>query len=177
MMDTIETDRLILRPWTANDLNDVYEGLNDYDVAKNLTVPYPYTKECAESFIKTRMEKPNTIEKSYLAIVEKSSGRVIGGTTIEFRDGIARGGIWLNKKYHGRGYGSETMHARAVYCFDTLKVDHLENGFLEGNETSRRMQEKLGYKLTGELSTQNCPARGGITKEIRTILTRENFVR
>ena len=40
----ITTERLILRPYKSSDINDLVEGLNDFETAKNLTVPYPYTK-------------------------------------------------------------------------------------------------------------------------------------
>ena len=32
----IETERLILREWTLNDVNDMVEGLNDFDTAKKV---------------------------------------------------------------------------------------------------------------------------------------------
>ncbi len=46
----IETDRLILRQWKLDDVNDVVEGLNNLNVTKWLAqVPYPYTEEDAKS--------------------------------------------------------------------------------------------------------------------------------
>ena len=41
----IETERLILREWKISDIDDMVEGLNDFDTAKNLTVPFPYLEE------------------------------------------------------------------------------------------------------------------------------------
>ena len=40
----IETERLILREWKISDIDDMVEGLNDFDTAKNLTVPF-HTKQ------------------------------------------------------------------------------------------------------------------------------------
>lgn len=178
MKNIIKSERLILRPWKLDDLQANVDGLNEYDVAKNLTTSFPYTLENAQNFINSRIENPNTREKSYFAIVEKSSGKVIGGTNIEITEkALAKGGIWLNKNFHGKGYGTEAMCARIKYCFDKLNVDYLENGFLEGNEISWRMQKKLGYKLTGEKSELNCPARGGLATEIKTKLTKEDFLK
>lgn len=178
MKNKIETERLILRPWELNDIDTLCEGLNNFDVAKFLTIPFPYTIEYAKSFISKRIENPNTNQNSYFAIVEKTSGKVIGGTNISLdENNIATGGIWLNANYHGHGYGTEAMRGRAVYCFDQLKAVCLINGFLEGNEISYKMQKKLGYKKTGEIGERNCPARGGKTKEIKTMLKKEDFIR
>ena len=66
---------------------------------------------------------------------------------------------------------------RAEYCFDVLKAKYLVNGFFAGNEASWKMQEKIGYKLRGGEVENNCPARGGKTIEIKTVLLKEKFIR
>ena len=47
----IETERLILREWTMDDASDMVEGLNNFNIAKNLTTPFPYDNEMTEDFI------------------------------------------------------------------------------------------------------------------------------
>jgi ribosomal-protein-alanine N-acetyltransferase len=48
----LETKRLILREWDENDIDDLVDGLNNFEVSKWLVyVPYPYTKENAESWV------------------------------------------------------------------------------------------------------------------------------
>lgn len=174
----IETERLILRPWEINDAEAICEGLNNFDVAKFLTVPFPYTIEDAKNFINTRIANPNTRQKSYFAIVIKNSGKVIGGTNICMDEKyVATGGIWLNAKYHGHGYGTEAMKGRANYCFNKLKAVCLSNGYLEGNEVSYKMQKKLGYVTTGVIAERDCPARGKKTKEIKTMLLKKDFIK
>lgn len=92
----IETERLIMRPYKLKDVDDIVEGLNDFDTAKNLTTPYPYTKENAKEFL--NFVKQN--KKDYfLAIVLKDSDKLIGGTSIEFKDNKVKGGIWISKKH------------------------------------------------------------------------------
>ena len=44
----IETDRLIIRRWNLDDVDDCVSGLNNLNVSKWLAqVPYPYTKDDA----------------------------------------------------------------------------------------------------------------------------------
>lgn len=73
----IETERLILRQYKLEDVNDVVEGLNNLNVTKWLQgAPYPYTIKDAEYFINKSIN-----EKLYnFAIVLKSENKVIGGT-------------------------------------------------------------------------------------------------
>ena len=85
----IETDRLILRQYKLEDVNDIVEGLNNLNVTKWLQgAPYPYTKEDALYFINKSIDN-----KLYnFAIVLKSENKVIGGTqltNIDLHNGTA----------------------------------------------------------------------------------------
>ena len=142
----IETERLVLRAFKLTDADDIIEGLNNLNVSKWLAfVPYPYTKEDAIKYIEDSIDN-----KLYnFAIVLKSENRVIGSTqlsNISKIHGTAGGGIWINEKYHGNGYGTEAWGARIRYAFNELGLRRLENGYFEGNESSFKMQEKFGYK-------------------------------
>ena len=149
----LETSRLILREWTLDDIQDLTEGLNNIEVSKWLVlVPYPYAQEDAKNFIGRCMH--STGNNSYeFAIELKSEKKVIGGTgisAINRQHGTARGGIWLNSNYHGQGYGSEAFSKRIEFAFNELGLRRLENGYLEGNQASFKMQEKFGYVLEGK---------------------------
>ena len=145
----IETDRLILRKWKLDDVNDVVEGLNNLNVTKWLAqVPYPYTEDDAKKFITKCIEK----NLYNFAIVLKENNKVIGGTqltNISYVRGTAGGGIWLNEKYQGKGFGTEAFGARIKYAFEELGLRRLENGYLKGNERSHKMQLRFGYKDEG----------------------------
>ena len=140
----IETERLLMRPYKLKDVDDIVVGLNDFDTAKNLTVPFPYTKENAKEFLD--FVKQNK-KDYYLAIVLKDSDKLIGGTSIEFKDNKVKGGIWIGKKYQHQGFGTEVMKARAKYIFENLIFDKIENGYFDFNDNSWKMQQKLAMKL------------------------------
>ena len=113
----IETERLILRQWNFNDVNNIVEGLNNINVTKWLAgAPYPYTQNDAEYFINKTINE----DLYNFAIVLKSENKVIGGTqltNIDLANGTAGGGIWLNENYQGFGYGTEAFGARIKYAF------------------------------------------------------------
>lgn len=171
-MKYIETERLILREWTLDDVKDQVEGLNNFETAKNLTVPFPYTDKNSIEYISKHLK--NTKESYAFAVELKESGKVIGGTNLDIRNGVFHGGIWLNEKYTGKGYGTEIWIARCKFAFEFLKLNELENGYYEFNERSKHMQDKVGYKPFGK-STKFCPALNQNVLEILTKLTKTDF--
>jgi RimJ/RimL family protein N-acetyltransferase len=169
----IETERLLLRKWTATDIADLVDGLNNYNVSKNYPMPFPFTVKDAEAYVK-KVNAPES--KNYVfAIILKENGKVAGGCGIYYEEDINMG-IWLNEKYHGKGYGTEAFRRLAKFGFDELGIEEYINGFLEGNTASLQMQQKIGSKLANRLEERDCPARAGMTKEIKTVLRKEDLI-
>ena len=149
MIKSIETKRLLLRQWNINDIYDIVEGLNNINVSKWLAgAPFPYTIEDAKSFVQKTIDN----DLYNFAIILKKENKVIGGTqitNISYDNGTAGGGIWINEKYQGNGFGTEAFGARLKYAFKILGLRRLENGYFKGNEKSHQMQLKFGYKDEG----------------------------
>ena len=177
----INSKRIILRDWKDEDIMDLQNGLNNINVSKWLaSVPYPYTKQDAESFIAFSKQVGENLKNIMLAIVLKENNKVIGGTSIEninTKDGTAGGGIWINEKYQKNGYGIEAFSTRAKYCFEKLNLRRLENGYFKGNEKSKNMQHKLGYKDEGiRRKKYLCLATKEYVDEHVTGLLKEDFI-
>ena len=170
-----ETERLILREWSRNDNDDIIEGANNYNIGKWTSVPYPYTQEEADKFF-AKLPKKNSKEKFYFAVECKENKKVIGGASMATDErNIASGGLWVNEKFHGKGYGTELWRGVMEFCFNW--VDTIESGFLEGNEASWNMHKKIGFKLTGETREWNkCVARGVPVTEIRCVLHKKEYL-
>ena len=149
MIKSIGTKRLLLRQWNINDIYDIVEGLNNINVSKWLAgAPFPYTIEEAKSFVQKTIDN----DLYNFAIILKKENKVIGGTqitNISYDNGTAGGGIWINEKYQGNGFGTEAFGARIKYAFEILGLRRLENGYFKGNEKSHQMQLKFGYKDEG----------------------------
>lgn len=174
----IETERLILRQWNMNDIDDIVDGLNNINVTKWLAgAPFPYTTKDAEDFVKKTID--NNLYN--FAIVLKNENKVIGGTqltNISLANGTAGGGIWINEKYQGKGYGSEAWGARIKYAFEDLGLRRLENGYFKDNISSWKMQEKFGYKNEG-IRRQRfiSKATGKIEDEYITGLLKDEWIK
>ena len=149
----IETERLILRQYKLEDVNDIVEGLNNLNVTKWLQgAPYPYTEQDALHFINKSLDN-------------------------NLYNGTAGGGIWISEKYWGHGYGSEAFGARIKYAFEELGLRRLENGYFKDNEKSHKMQLKFGYKDEG-IRRQKFVSRGSgkIEDEYITGLLKDEWI-
>lgn len=179
----LETARLVLRAWTPADIPALIEGLNDLRVSRWLAfVPYPYTTEAAESWLAycTQLsEKRRERDQYEFAIELKSEQKVIGGvslTRVSRLHGTAGGGIWLNARYQGHGYGTEAFGEKIRFAFVDLHLRRLENGFFKGNEASFAMQQHFGYQLEGERrQAYRCMADGTLKDECITGLLKEEW--
>lgn len=151
----IETDRLILRPWQEDDVEDFYEYARVDGVGQRCGwLPH---QSIAESgmILKMFME-----EKKTFALELKENGKVIGSIGMEIRDadlGIAEElqgreiGYVLNKDYWGRGLMPEAVKAVIAYCFKELDFDWLICGHFTWNDQSRRVVEKCGFRYVKDV--------------------------
>jgi len=179
----LETERLIIRSWKVQVIDDLIEGLNNYNVSKWLAVvPFPYSKENAEQWIKYCLKNDIENNKSgYEFCIElKSNEKVIGGmsvSAISKLNGTGGGGIWISEKFHGKGYGSEAFAEKIRFSFEELGLRKLENGFFDGNESSKLLQEKFGYKIEGKRRKKYlCLADGKLKDEVITGLLKEELI-
>lgn len=179
----LETAHLVIRDWTPADIPELIEGLNDLSVSRWLAfVPHPYTKEAAESWISycTHLSEKGRDRDNYeFAIELKSEHKVIGGvslTRVSRLHGTAGGGIWLNARYQGRGYGTEAFGEKIRFAFMDLHLRRLENGFFKGNDASFALQQHFGYQLEGaRRQAYRCMADGTLKDEWITGLLKEEW--
>lgn len=182
IVDTrIETAHLTLRPWDDDDAEQLTHGLNDLDVARWLAfVPHPYSMSHAKDWIKRCQAisgeggRPTAYE---FAIELQPDRRVIGGVSLNKIDWNARtagGGIWIARGHQGSGYGREAFEAKIRFAFRELGLTKLVNGYFDGNDRSRAMQRKLGYRRVGKVSSR-CMADGRQTIEHVTALARSDW--
>ena len=54
-------------------------------------------------------------------------------------------GYWLGKPFWGRGYMTEAATKLISYAFEDLGISTIWCGYYDGNNKSKRVQEKLGF--------------------------------
>lgn len=144
----LETPRLILRPWTMDDLQDFYEYASIEGLGQMAGwMPHKSIEE-SEMILRLFMEGKRTF-----AIEFKENGKVIGGLGIEEQDPDPEAeklgreiGYVLHKDFWGRGLMPEAVKAVISWCFDTLGYDYLTCSHFDWNNQSKRVIEKCGFR-------------------------------
>ncbi len=136
----IETERLILRRYKKEDLQDLYEYLSDEEVVKY--EPYkPMTLEEAAETLEWRMGTEEMI-----AAEHKDTHKMIGNVYLGRRDFDALEiGYVFNRQYWGQGYARESCEALIKQAFS----EGVHRVFAEcdpQNESSWRLLESLGFR-------------------------------
>jgi ribosomal-protein-serine acetyltransferase len=70
---------------------------------------------------------------------------------IDWQNAHARIGYWLDKQHTGRGIMTRAVRVMCEYAFEALGLHRMEIHVATGNHASRRVPERLGFRLEGIL--------------------------
>jgi RimJ/RimL family protein N-acetyltransferase len=149
---TLETDRLILRPFSLDDAPIVQELAGERDIADTtLNIPHPYEDGVAEAWIATHQESYERKGHLHFAIVLRSTDALIGaiGLTTNPEHESAEIGYWVGKPYWNCGYCTEAAKAVVAYGFDVLKLNRIYAHHFSRNPASGRVMQKIGMTHEG----------------------------
>ncbi len=120
MKITLETERLILRPFTEDDAEDMFFGwANDPEVTKYLTWDTHKSIDETKSVIDMWIKEYNNPEKINFAIELKSEKKLIGGIdVVGYSNGIPVIGYDLSRKYWNNGYMTEACSCMVNFLFE-----------------------------------------------------------
>ena len=142
------TPRLVLRPFSPTDVDDVFEYAKDPEWAKYLPeVPQPYSRRDAEEFIANRMVEPDT-QFSWAIVL---GGVGIGGIILSVDSKHEAGEIdyALAKTHWGRGFVPEAADAVLGWGFQRRRLSKISSQADVRNRRSWRVMEKLGMRREG----------------------------
>ncbi len=173
----LTTERLILRPPVAGDIDAIFEGMSDWEVVKTLArPPWPYERQDAARWLAMQDDLRADGQKTALMLALKTAPeRAIGCAGLEAReDGQVHLGFWLARSCWGLGLMTEACAELLRYGFEDLGLARIHSGCFRDNEASRRVHQKLGFAVTGE-SRILCVPRGESVDHIDLALTRADW--
>ncbi len=142
---------LALRPWSEGDATELVVCLDgDEEITRWLDqIPQPYGLEQALAYIRGTT---GTGAETRFAVTEAGGGRVlgsIGATWNEPRD-VAEIGYWLRADARGRGVTTAALRLIVAWAL-AEGAARVQLRAAVGNDASRRVAEKAGFRLDGVL--------------------------
>ena len=143
----------------AGDAVAVFEYCQDPLFERYLTVPWPYRRSDADSFISEYVPAAWASDQEYTWAVRAPGSPALVGV-IGLRVPTASIGYWLGAPHRGHGYIPEAQRLVADWAFSAGIVDAINWQCLPGNIASARTARKTGFSFLGE-SPADHPHRDG----------------
>lgn len=174
----IETPRLSLRPPRVEDAPALQRWFSNWNVVQHLTtrVPWPYPHDGAITFLRdVALPAIDAGEALSWAITQHGHDELVGFIEYMFEDtGAGNRGFWLAEHLWGRGYMTEAVTAVQDYVLLELGVERMIVLNSITNPASRRIKEKTGARLLGQVELAH---HNGEPLSDKWEVTREDWAR
>ena len=175
----LTTERLILRPWAETDAEDLYRYAKDDRVGPIAGWPPHSSVDNSAEIIRTVFSAPETY-----AVCLKEDNRAIGSIGLmigarsdkEIPDTEGEIGYWIGVPFWGKGLIPEAARELIRHGFEDLELDKIWCGWFDGNEKSKRVQEKCGFVWHHTRKDVFCELMSDIRTEQITCLTRGDWL-
>lgn len=143
-MKRIETERLILRPLTVADAEDVFLWAGDPVV--NRYMPYPVH----QSVEQTKQWLSTLGDKDEFGFCLKETGRLIGSGSIKYVEeyDAYELGYNLNRAFWGKGYATEAAKAMLQWAYEQRNARKFMARHVTKNTASGNVIRKCGFQFS-----------------------------
>ena len=161
---TLHTERLTLRGMRVSDAEDMYAYACRPSVTEYLTWDPHASVEATREYLTYVGQRYRTGDfydwSMVIADAERPEGRpageavgrmigTCGFTSFNCPADSAEIGYVLNPAYQGRGLATEAVRRVLQFGFEELSLHRIEAHFIEGNDASRRLMERVGMTFEG----------------------------
>ena len=152
-MLVLETSRLILREFSAQDADALGLVLSDPETMQ--FYPAPFDRAGVDEWIVRNQRRYAQDGYGLWAMVLKSSGELVGdcGLTVQMMDGAREIeiGYHVRRDLWGQGLATEAARACRDFAFARFSVERLISLIRPENVSSRRVAEKNGMTVWKEI--------------------------
>ena len=175
-METIETERLILRTWRLEDFGDFYEYASDPSVGPSAGWK-PHTDRIESLSILISFIEGEEV----FAIEDKISGKAIGSIGLHpdrkrNNPEVRMIGYVLAKPFWGKGLALEAVNAVLEYAFNDQNLNMVSVYHFPFNQQSKRVIEKAGFAFEGIMREATLLPSGEVVDDVCYSITKEEFL-
>ena len=138
---------LSLRPWSEADADDLVACLDgDEEIMRWLDqIPQPYRRDDALAYIRGVAEQA-------FAITDAETGRLLGSIGLRWNEPreVAEVGYWLRQDARGDGVMTRALELATKLALESGAA-RVQLRAAVGNDASRRVAERAGFRLEGIL--------------------------
>jgi RimJ/RimL family protein N-acetyltransferase len=149
---TLTTERLTLRPFSADDAFDVERLAGMREIADTtLNIPHPYPHGGAAEWIKAHEPAWNDGSSATFAIAAKDTAALVGAISLMIKREHRRAelGYWIALKCWNLGYATEASRRLIEFGFEVLGLHRIEARHFLRNPASGEVMKKLGMQPEG----------------------------
>ena len=147
----LETERLLIRPYTGADVEAFYAIVSQEEVGRYMPpmdVAFEKLKERLNWQIETYSQNtPEKIIRFSVGVEEKQTGKLLGWVglgPLDIKPEEIEIYYGFGKESWGRGYATEAAAAFLAYGFEAIGLERIAAIVLPENEASIRVIEKIG---------------------------------
>lgn len=176
----LKTKRLILRAWCESDADNLFKYAKDPEVGYPAGWPKHQSVEESRDIIEKHLNG-----RECYAICLKEDNKAIGAielklngsTDLTDQDNECELGYWIGKEFWGKGYVPEAANELIRYGFEDLSMEKIWCGYYDGNEKSKRVQEKCGFKFYRTTEGIEVTRLNEIRTGHTSVLTKQDWLR
>ena len=179
---TLTTERLILRPWRADDADALFAYASDPDIGPAAGWPPHKSVDESREVLKNVLMVPETYALTLRDSTTQDEpigcvGLKIGeDSDLAIGDDQAELGYWLAKPFWGQGLMPEAVRETMRHGFCDLGLTAIWAGHYQSNDKSRRVQEKVGLRHQRTIVNRPLKLIGGHTNEEVNWLTCDQWL-
>lgn len=144
----IKTERLVLKPYSEQDIDALIDLLSDPEVTSTFMVPEMESRSRAEELVRKLIGFSRPEDTEHLECGIYLSGKLIGFVNdCGIEDDEIEIGYVIHPQYRGHGYATEAVQA-VIAELREMGFRKVTAGYFSENTASLRVMEKCGMQKT-----------------------------
>jgi RimJ/RimL family protein N-acetyltransferase len=160
MVETIETERLVLRPLRPSDAGPITLHASDQRVARMTTsIPHPFPPGAAQAYIEGTLTGRRAEDAWAIDATPSDGEELIGVVGYKVESGEL--GYWVGPPSWNVGFATEAVRALVAHLFTARALPRIDATVFADNAASAAVLMKAGFRESGQSSGYSV-ARGGM---------------